>query len=81
MAQYALWLAKRWRDPVFPRTWPQFATADHWQRETADLEEQAARVARVESGGPADEPAPAADEELTNADFFWDWDGESDRSS
>jgi Ser/Thr protein kinase RdoA (MazF antagonist) len=81
MAQYALWLAKRWRDPVFPRTWPQFATADHWQRETADLEEQAARVARVESGGPADEPAPAEDEELTNADFFWDWDGESDRSS
>jgi Ser/Thr protein kinase RdoA (MazF antagonist) len=77
MAQYAVWLARRWHDPVFPRTWPQFATAEHWERETADLEEQAARVARVARGLPADpEPEAVTAEELTNADFFWDWDGE-----
>jgi Ser/Thr protein kinase RdoA (MazF antagonist) len=74
MAQYAVWLARRWHDPVFPRTWPQFATEEHWERETADLEAQAERVARVERGLPA-EPAPAeaTAEELTNADLFWDW--------
>jgi Ser/Thr protein kinase RdoA (MazF antagonist) len=74
MAQYAVWLARRWHDPVFPRTWPQFGTEDHWERETADLEAQAARVERVERGQPADpEPGEAAGEELTNADLFWDW--------
>ena len=74
MAQYAVWLARRWHDPIFPRTWPQFGAADHWERETADLEAQAERIARVERGLPA-EPAPAelAEEELTNADLFWDW--------
>lgn len=74
MAQYAIWLAKRWHDPIFPLTWPQFAAADHWERETADLEEQALRIER---GGGADAPADAAaapaDDEPTNADFFWDW--------
>ncbi len=77
MAQYAVWLAKRWHDPVFPRTWPQFATPDHWERETADLEEQAARIERGEAAEAraGDEPA-AAEEEPTNADFFWDWPGD-----
>jgi Ser/Thr protein kinase RdoA (MazF antagonist) len=74
MAQYAVWLARRWHDPIFPRTWPQFATEDHWERETADLESQAERVARIERGLPADpEPAEATGEELSNADLFWDW--------
>jgi Ser/Thr protein kinase RdoA (MazF antagonist) len=76
MAQYAVWLAKRWHDPVFPRTWPQFATADHWERETGDLEGQL-RLAELAEKGVSDtteEPEPAAADEPTNADFFWDWD-------
>jgi Ser/Thr protein kinase RdoA (MazF antagonist) len=78
LVHYAAWLARRWHDPIFPRNWPHFGSEESWQRETEDLEEQAAIVARVERGLPAlpaaDEPAAA--EELTNADFFWDWDGE-----
>jgi len=76
MAQYAGWVAKRWHDPIFPRTWPQFAGADHWERELADLEEQAARVERVARGEAADTDPAAGEgaEELTNADYFWDWD-------
>jgi Ser/Thr protein kinase RdoA (MazF antagonist) len=77
MAQYAVWLARRWHDPIFPRTWPQFASAEHWERETADLEEQSARVGRVERGLAGTEPVAEPDaEELTNADFFWDWDSD-----
>jgi len=74
MATYAVWLARRWHDPVFPRTWPQFATAEHWERETFDLEEQARRAERVAAGESPDPPADlAGEEELTNADLFWDW--------
>jgi Ser/Thr protein kinase RdoA (MazF antagonist) len=77
MAQYALWLAKRWHDPVFPRTWPQFAMPDHWEQETGDLEEQLRRAELAERGvveRSPDEPEPSPAEEPTNADFFWDWD-------
>lgn len=78
LVHYAAWLARRWHDPIFPRSWPHFGTEESWQRETDDLEEQAAIVARVERGLPA---LPAADEaggaeELTNADLFWDWEGD-----
>jgi Ser/Thr protein kinase RdoA (MazF antagonist) len=74
MAHYATWVVRRWHDPVFPRTWPQFADADHWERETADLEQQ---LALVERGARRPDEAPAepaaAEPELGNADFFWDW--------
>ena len=73
MAHYAVWLARRWHDPIFPRNWPQFGTEEAWERETIDLEEQADLVGRIERGGGV-EPAPAeAGEELTNRDYFWDW--------
>jgi len=78
LVHYAAWLARRWHDPIFPRNWPHFGTEESWQRETDDLEEQAGIVARVERGLP---PLPAPDEagaaeELTNADLFWDWEGD-----
>ena len=77
MARYALWLARRWHDPIFPRNWPHFGSEEGWERETIDLEEQAAVVERVERGlSPL--PAPeetAAVETPTNADLFWDWEG------
>ena len=74
MAQYAAWLARRWHDPIFPRNWPQFATEEHWERETVDLEAQAIRAERAASGELAATSA-TEEPELTNADFFWDWDG------
>jgi Ser/Thr protein kinase RdoA (MazF antagonist) len=75
LAHYAAWVARRWHDPVFPRTWPQFATAEHWESETADLERQ---LVLVERGGASTERPPSAaaadaEPELGNADFFWDW--------
>ncbi len=77
MAQYATWLAKRWHDPIFPRTWPQFGTPDHWEKETGDLEEQLRRAESFEAG-PRVEPKESTavdDDGPTNADFFWDWNG------
>jgi Ser/Thr protein kinase RdoA (MazF antagonist) len=80
MIHYAAWLARRWHDPIFPLHWPQFGSEEAWERETIDLEEQAEAVERdarelgVASGrdeGAAAEP----EEELTNKDFFWDWEG------
>ncbi len=67
---YAAWVAKRWADPCFPATFPQFGTPGYWQQETHDLEEQVRKIrAALDPGG-----APAATEpELTNKDFFWDW--------
>ena len=75
MAQYAIWLAKRWHDPVFPRTWPQFGAADHWEKETADLEEQLRRAESADRGLSAApvEVESSSEEGPTNADFFWDW--------
>jgi len=74
MIHYAAWLAKRWHDPIFPRHWPQFGSAEAWERETIDLEEQAEVVARV-ARGQSPEPGPAEEdpEALTNKDLFWDW--------
>ncbi|MGH7336264.1 MAG: hypothetical protein ACREI7_01680, partial [Myxococcota bacterium] len=68
---------RRWHDPVFPRTWPQFATPEHWEQETGDLEAQLRRAELAERGVAErqDEPeAEAAADEPTNADIFWDWD-------
>ena len=75
MAHYAAWLARRWHDPIFPRSWPHFGTDDYWERETLDLEEQAAAVARVERGLAPDRADEEGVEELTNRDLFWDWEG------
>ena len=82
MARYACWLARRWHDPIFPRTWPQFGSEEYWRLETEALEEQldwvAGRRTLAVDGTlrpPPEEEAEAADGELTNRDFFWDWDG------
>jgi Ser/Thr protein kinase RdoA (MazF antagonist) len=77
LVHYAAWLARRWHDPIFPRSWPHFGSEEGWERETIDLEEQAVAVARAERGQPAQPTAAeaAAEGELTNADLFWDWEG------
>ncbi len=81
LVHYAAWLARRWHDPIFPRTWPQFGTEEYWQRETEGLEEVVQFVRgerRADSaGGPTGEAGGSKGEpeaaELTNRDFFWDW--------
>lgn len=40
MIHYASWVAKRYADPIFVRTFPEFPTYAHWADETATLEEQ-----------------------------------------
>lgn len=69
------WLAARWHDPIFPQTWPQFATDGFWQ-ETVEALEETLELAWSEPAtlvvGP---PAVGGGDEPTNADFFWDWEG------
>lgn len=76
---YAAWVARRWEDPAFPAALPHFGTLDYWENETRDLEEQ---VEAFGSENPELAPGGVAAsggqvEELTNADFFWDWEDES----
>lgn len=70
LVHYAAWLARRWHDPIFPQTWPQFGTPDWWEAQTHDLEELVAGL-QVEDGVAA---PVAVEEGLTNKDLFWDWD-------
>ncbi len=71
LVHYAAWLARRWHDPIFPRTWPHFGTEEYWLDQTRDLEDLVAFIA-AESGEPA---VAETSKELTNADFFFDWEG------
>jgi len=36
---YAAWIARRFHDPIFPRTFPHFGSEAYWEEETRDLEE------------------------------------------
>lgn len=86
LVRYCGWLARRYEDPAFRAGWPHFGTEDYWRRETEDLEEQIGtirrelRAPRPGRGGQPESAASAlgradeeTDAELTNADFFWDW--------
>lgn len=72
---YAAWIARRWEDPAFPQAFPHFGTPEYWENETRDLEEL---VRQFEEEGPlsgdsSDNPRKEGQAELTNKDFFWDW--------
>ncbi len=41
---YATWIARRWADPQFKRTFSYFGDLVYWQREVQDLREQIARI-------------------------------------
>ena len=78
MVHYAAWLARRWHDPVFPTTWPHFGTESYWTQECEGLEDVLARIRGTATEDQASAGATKATEEepeLTNADFFWDWEG------
>jgi len=42
--RYSTWIARRWADPAFKRTFSHFGTIQYWQRELTDLREQIARI-------------------------------------
>lgn len=77
---YAAWLARRWHDPVFPRTFPQFGDEEYWRWETEDLEEI---LTHIRGTAPAEDLAAAGlarkdsaeEAPLSNKDLFWDWEG------
>jgi Ser/Thr protein kinase RdoA (MazF antagonist) len=71
MVNYAAWLAKRWRDPIFPRTFVHFGTDDYWEEQTRDLEE-VAEVMHAALGAPV-----RSEESLSNRDYFWDMEDDS----
>lgn len=41
---YATWIARRWHDPIFQRTFNHFGTLQYWQGQMQDLREQIARI-------------------------------------
>lgn len=41
---YATWIARRFGDAIFQKTFPHFGTVQYWQREMLDLREQIARI-------------------------------------
>jgi Ser/Thr protein kinase RdoA (MazF antagonist) len=70
IVHYSAWLARRWHDPAFPATWPHFGTEEYWMNETRVLME--IRSLLDEEDGMI-MPDDSRGQELTNKDFFWDW--------
>ncbi|MEO8505392.1 MAG: serine/threonine protein kinase [Acidobacteriota bacterium] len=77
LVHYATWLAKRWHDPIFPRTWTHFGTEEYWTREAEGLEEVLAVIEKAAepavSGAARSANARSEEPELSNKDYFWDW--------
>ncbi|HRX16899.1 MAG TPA: serine/threonine protein kinase [Spirochaetota bacterium] len=67
--RYAGWIAKRWKDPVFPIAFPHFGTEAYWETETNELE---AQLRVIKEGSPDYQGSSEPEEELTNSDFFYD---------
>lgn len=44
MLHHAGWVAQRWRDPAFPRAFPWFGEARHWESYVTDLFEQSITI-------------------------------------
>ncbi len=44
MIHYSAWLARRWDDPAFPRTFPWFNTMQYWGEHILELREQMAAM-------------------------------------
>jgi Ser/Thr protein kinase RdoA (MazF antagonist) len=74
---YAAWIAKRWDDPSFPNLFPHFGTEEYWLNETLDLEKMGTNLEDSfdSSEEGARENSESKKEDLSNKDFFWDWEG------
>ena len=42
--RYSAWLARRWQDPAFPRSFPWFNTMRYWSDHILELREQLAAL-------------------------------------
>jgi Ser/Thr protein kinase RdoA (MazF antagonist) len=76
--RYAAWIARRWDDPAFPKAFPHFGTAQYWEDETRDLEGQLEFIHKNTDALPPGlgrHELKTEEGELTNKDFFWDWEG------
>jgi Ser/Thr protein kinase RdoA (MazF antagonist) len=75
--RYAAWIAQRWDDPAFPAAFPHFGTVQYWEDETADLEDQLeffhTNTDDIPDGVRRPDQTEETKQELTNKDFFWDW--------
>ena len=40
MVHFNAWIAKRWEDPAFPRTFVEFGTEKYWNEQLRQLEDQ-----------------------------------------
>jgi Ser/Thr protein kinase RdoA (MazF antagonist) len=40
MVYYLAWVARRWQDPAFPKSFPWMAESDFWLSQTAAFTEQ-----------------------------------------
>ena len=67
---YSAWLARRWHDPIFPITWPQFGGETWWRDAVDDLEDVLGNLDTPTLGEVAVEVAAGLD----NKDYFWDLD-------
>ncbi|MBI5478276.1 MAG: hypothetical protein HY906_05430 [Deltaproteobacteria bacterium] len=48
LVHYATWIARRWEDPTFKRTFGYFGTLQFWEAEIQSLREQIARIDQEE---------------------------------
>ncbi len=71
MIHYAAWIARRWHDPIFPRTFVHFGTEAYWEEQTRDLEDLNEVIAAEDGAAPA---ADGAEQGLSRKDYFWDLD-------
>ena len=44
MIHYSAWIARRWRDPAFPRAFPWFGEPRYWEEHVLALREQRAAL-------------------------------------
>lgn len=47
---FSAWIARRWQDPAFPRSFPHFGTIRYWQEQLADLREQLQILGEISAG-------------------------------
>jgi Ser/Thr protein kinase RdoA (MazF antagonist) len=45
--QHSAWIAKRWQDPAFPRSFPWFNTPKYWQDQLQDIQEQTEKLEQL----------------------------------
>jgi len=78
---YSGWIAKRWDDPSFKNAFPHFGTPDYWMHALNDLTEQLKIIEKTNyiiQKNQDEVSTVEADPELSNKDFFWDWDEKKD---